>query len=306
MKSFTVDLQSLLTVVAVVVDADGALVAANAGFLRMLPAAVAQSAAPRVGRFFIQPSFTALLAMSPPAAEPAYSGLMTFGDYAGQSRTLRGHAWRTEAGLRVLAEYDIADLERQNDAILDMNRQSSVVQDSLARANLVLKQRAVENVEAAMTDALTGVGNRRRLDEALAAEINRAGRSGDALSAIMADVDHFKRVNDQYGHAAGDKVLARIGALLRSNTRLTDVVARFGGEEFVVLLPRATLAQAMAKAEKFRVALSANLIEPLPAPVTASFGVAELAPAESAESLLGRADAALYRAKQGGRDRVEG
>ena len=112
----------------------------------------------------------------------------------------------------------------------------------------------------------------------------------------MADLDHFKRVNDTYGHEAGDKVLAAFSDLLRRCTRATDVVARFGGEEFVVLMPATDLAQASAIAERIRGEFAACRVEPLPDPVTASFGVAQLAAGEQGPALLRRADGALARA----------
>ncbi len=227
------------------------------------------------------------------------------------TRTLRGRVWRTDRGVMVLAEFDIAELERINDAMLSLNRDSSVAQYSLSQANIMLKesnatmaQREGQFVADSLTDALTGVGNRRKLDQALAAEVGRARRGEGPLSAIMADVDHFKRVNDEYGHGAGDKVLAQFGAMLKSQTRTTDVVARFGGEEFVVLLPHTGLSLAVAKAEQFRQALALQTIEPLTTVVTSSFGVAELLSGENSESLLSRVDAALYRAKEGGRNCV--
>ena len=303
MKSFTLDAQSLLAVVAAVIDDDGVLLEANAGFLRLLPDAGAKPVGARVARFFIQPTFPQL--RSAPALDPdGYRGLLTIGDFEGKTRTLRGRVWRSPAGIRVLAEYDIADLEKMSDALLEMNRESAVAQHDLARANITLKQREARSVEASLTDALTGVGNRRRLEQALETELARVRRTGGLLTAVMADIDHFKRVNDDYGHAAGDKVLARFGGLLRSQTRPTDIAARFGGEEFIVLMPHTNLAQGAAKAEQIRCAVAAEPIEPLPRVVTASFGVAELAPGETAEAFIGRADAALYRAKESGRNRV--
>jgi two-component system cell cycle response regulator len=120
----------------------------------------------------------------------------------------------------------------------------------------------------------------------------------------MADLDHFKRVNDIYGHEAGDKVLAAFGELLRGCTRATDVVARFGGEEFVVLMPNTDLKHALATAERIRKVLASTRVEPLPDPITVSVGVAELAAAEQGDALLRRVDKALFTAKQSGRNRV--
>ncbi len=304
MNAFSDDLAELLSVAAAVLDREGVLLEANAGFLRLLPEGYPQAIGTKASRFFVQPSF-AMLNGQLAAGTEGYRGLLTLGDYTDKTRTLRGRVWKTDAGFRVLAEYDVAEMERINEAFVGLNQHSALVEHALAHDNLILKQQETAYAEASLTDVLTGVGNRRRMDQALVAEIARVRRGvGGKLSAIMVDVDHFKRVNDEYGHAAGDKVLTELGRLLRSQTRETDVVARFGGEEFVLLLPDATLEGAAAKAERLRVALSAQAIAPLPYAVTASFGVAELLPGEDAESLLGRIDAALYQAKQAGRNRV--
>lgn len=304
MKSFVIDLDALLTVVAAIVDADGVLLKANAGFLRLFPPGCAVPLGTQVTGFFIQPSFAELLAALDRDADEGYRGLMTLGEFTSKTRTLRGRVWKSAVGIQILAEYDIADLEKLNDAMLELNQDSSVAQHALARANVALKQREVRSNEASLTDALTGVGNRRKLEQSLALEILKCHNSGGKLSAIMTDVDFFKRVNDEYGHGGGDKVLVSLGALLKSQTRLIDTVARFGGEEFVVLMPDANLAQAASKAEQLRSALSAEPIAPLTKCVTSSFGVAELASGEDAESFLRRVDLALYEAKAGGRNRV--
>lgn len=303
-KSFAVDLDTLLTVAAAVLDSDAILLEANPGFLRLLPADHGPRIGTRISRFFIQPKFAALVKALDVDPAVGYRGLLTLGNVVGVVRTLRGRVWRSELGIQFLAEYDIEDLERLMETVLDLNHDSSVAQHALTSANVGLEKREEQIVEQSLTDALTGVGNRRKLEQALPLEIGRARRGGTALSALMTDVDHFKRVNDVYGHGAGDEVLARLGELLRSNTRPTDIVARFGGEEFVVLMPHASLVQALSRAEQIRVALSAETIAPLPTPVTASFGVAELKIEEDGESLLRRADRALYQAKEGGRNRV--
>jgi len=304
MKSFSNDLDALLSVAAAVLDPDGVLLEANAGFLRLLSPDLARPIGTRVARFFIQPSLAALAAATGKDGHPEYSGLLTIGDDRIKIRTLRGHVWRTTTGFRILAEYDITELETLTDTILDLNQDAAVAQHALTRSNVSLTQRQGELVEESFTDALTGVGNRRRLEQALAVELSRVRRGAGSLSVIMADIDHFKHVNDVYGHRAGDQVLARFGALLREQTRPTDVVTRFGGEEFVVLLPHTSLDQAMLKAEQFRAALAAHIIAPLTEPVTSSFGVAEISHEEEEQSLLDRVDAALYQAKEDGRDRV--
>lgn len=304
MSSFPADFAALQTIAAAVLDNDGVLLEANAGFLRLVPPGLTEPIGTRISRMFIQPTFAVLAATTARDGHASYDGLLTIGDYSATSRTLRGRVWRTATGLRLLAEYDIAELERLNEAMLELYQESTVAQHSLTRSNVSLTQRQGQLVEESFTDMLTGVGNRRKLEQALVLEVSRVRRGAGSLSVIMADIDHFKRVNDVYGHGTGDKVLANFGTLLRTQTRPTDVVARYGGEEFIVLMPHTNLAQAMSKAEELRAALAAQVIEPLTEPVTLSFGVAEFSREEEGQSLLSRVDAALYQAKESGRNRV--
>jgi diguanylate cyclase (GGDEF)-like protein len=203
-----------------------------------------------------------------------------------------------------VAEYDIDELERLNDKMLDLNRDYANAQFELAQTNLKLRQREAQIVALTLTDSLTGLGNRRQLQQAMANEINRARRTGGSLCAFMADLDHFKRVNDTFGHEVGDKVLAAFGDLLRQKTRSTEVAARIGGEEFVVLMPHTDLAESLTTAERIRAATAAMRVKPMPDGVTASFGVAKLAAGEDGDAFMLRIDKALYEAKHTGRNRV--
>lgn len=155
----------------------------------------------------------------------------------------------------------------------------------------------------ASTDALTGLLNRYGLAPLYHAERLRAERHGRALSLVLLDLDHFKRVNDESGHAAGDGVLRELATLLRHSVRAEDIVARWGGEEFVILLPECDETAAAALAENLRGAMAAHDFR-VPRRITASFGVAQLEDGGDLESLVARADAALYRAKTLGRNRV--
>jgi two-component system, cell cycle response regulator len=297
------ELQPLLAVVAAVLDEDGTLIEANAGFLRLACAEPKEIGA-CVARFFIQPDFAMLIGGRGGANGELHRGLLTLGDRLGATRSLTGRVWRVGEQVRVLAEYDVGELERLYATVVELNSEYANAQFALAQANLKLQQREAVILAVSLTDPLTGVGNRRRLDQAMVAEISRADRSGRKLCALMADLDHFKCVNDVHGHEAGDKVLVNFGVLLRQRTRATDIVARFGGEEFVVLMPDTDLEHAVAIAERIREAIAACRVEPLPDPVTASFGVAELVVGEQASDLLRRVDGALYQAKQLGRNRV--
>ncbi len=161
----------------------------------------------------------------------------------------------------------------------------------------------------ATLDGLTGLYNRRWLDERLGRLVNRQRRSGDPLSLLMLDVDHFKRFNESYGHAAGDHVLATVASVILRSVRPTDLVARYGGEEMVVLLPDTPESGARTAGERVRSEIAATPLtladgRALP-PVTVSIGVAELGAGMEGGALLRQADAALYRAKAAGRNRVE-
>jgi diguanylate cyclase (GGDEF)-like protein len=157
----------------------------------------------------------------------------------------------------------------------------------------------------ASTDALTGLANARAVQEALPRMLAQAGRQASPLSAVMLDLDHFKSINDTHGHQTGDETLAAVGHLLRRVVRASDLAGRWGGEEFVLLLPDTDATGAAVLAEKVRAAVAELVVPGLPAPVTASFGVASHPEhAGSGTQLIGAADAALYAAKAAGRNRV--
>ena len=171
-----------------------------------------------------------------------------------------------------------------------------------------LKQAMQDLREQSITDPLTGLYNRRYLLELLPRELVRAGRNGTHIAVIMVDVDYFKRINDSFGHDAGDLALRAIGPLLKQSIRRSDIACRFGGEEFLLILPEATSEGAARRAEAIRAAIKLlNLIHLGRAlgAITASLGVA-LYPdhASDADALLRSADESLYKAKDGGRDRV--
>jgi diguanylate cyclase (GGDEF)-like protein len=160
----------------------------------------------------------------------------------------------------------------------------------------------------AMTDPLTGLLNRRAFVEAMSREISRAARHNHLLSVMLLDVDHFKKVNDTRGHEAGDIVLRGVAEVLQRIARKSDLVARWGGEEFVAGLPHAAEAGARVAAERLRRAIadsSFTLPEGPPLRITASIGVAHALSGEPLEVIVARADQAMYLAKSRGRNRVE-
>jgi diguanylate cyclase (GGDEF)-like protein len=175
------------------------------------------------------------------------------------------------------------------------------VMDRLARALEALR-------EQAMTDPLTGLYNRRYLVEFLQREWIRARRKDSSLGVIMVDLDHFKRINDSFGHPAGDYVLTAVSALLRIHIRSSDIVCRYGGEEFALILPEASLESVRRRAEEIQAAIGRLDLRHGDAPlgrITASLGVA-LFPdhADGPDTVLHAADGALYAAKEAGRDRT--
>jgi diguanylate cyclase (GGDEF)-like protein len=161
----------------------------------------------------------------------------------------------------------------------------------------------------ALIDGLTGLANRRQSEDALATEISRATRFDNALTVVLADLDDFKALNDRYGHPAGDAVLRAFAGILEETLRDADLAGRWGGEEFVLVLPGTDNDGGMLLAERIRATLAGRAIltpDGAAAHVTASFGLATLAPGMTETELVAAADAALYAAKRGGKDRVEG
>lgn len=176
----------------------------------------------------------------------------------------------------------------------------------LARTRTLLEFKAYLDVceEAAFTDHMTGLANRRRFERQLEREVGRTMRYGHPFSLLMIDIDNFKNLNDSFGHDVGDDAIRRIGKVLREGTRGIDLAARIGGEEFAVLLVETSQEGAIEVAERLRLAIRALEI-PSAGQITASFGVAECPiDAQTANDILKAADVALYEAKRAGRDRV--
>ena len=178
---------------------------------------------------------------------------------------------------------------------------------SLEQESSDLRERVQREQHRALHDPLTGLANRLAFDERTHQEVARWERYGTPLSLLVLDIDFFKRVNDNYGHKSGDMVLKTVSQLLGKLLRETDFLARFGGEEFVALLPETDLAAAHPVAEKLRagVAECGFHFQGQAVPITISIGICQFRAGDSAEQVFERADAALYRAKEGGRNRCE-
>jgi diguanylate cyclase len=185
------------------------------------------------------------------------------------------------------------------------------------QASLETSQRQIEKLKTnlataeaqGLSDPLTGLKNRRGFDVVLASQLAGARNGAQPLSLILADIDHFKSINDRYGHPAGDDVLKWFAKVLSSNVKGRDTVARYGGEEFAIVMPATPLDSAAKVAAQIKAQLEAQFWQKPGAPntmlrVTASFGVAQLAGSEGTSALVARADGKLYEAKQAGRNRV--
>jgi diguanylate cyclase (GGDEF)-like protein len=196
----------------------------------------------------------------------------------------------------------------ETDARMNGKQQLAVTlsdQIALALSNIRLRENLRQQT---IRDPLTSLYNRRFLDESLNREMARCKRNGNAFAVLMIDVDHFKRFNDTYGHDAGDSTLRAISGALQRSTRESDIVCRFGGEEFVIVLPDANLEGATARAQRIvefvRVLEITHDGKPLPS-ITASIGLAMYPQnGETVKALIQSADKALYEAKGAGRDRI--
>ena len=181
---------------------------------------------------------------------------------------------------------------------------------SLSKTEISNLQHSLEAIRAeSLTDPLTGLGNRKYFDRSIEMAVQTALASGEPLSLLMFDIDHFKSFNDSYGHLTGDQVLRLVSMSLKQTIKGQDITARYGGEEFAVVLPNTALRQALTVADHIRRAVMAKELKKkstgeILGRVTISVGVSMLKPGDDTDSLIERADACLYAAKRNGRNRV--
>jgi diguanylate cyclase (GGDEF)-like protein len=222
----------------------------------------------------------------------------------------------TLAGCEIVSDVPLLDEERAvvRD-LMDLVRVGGDLEarvEQLQRENieLIMKNRVLAEVSA--RDALTGLYNRCYVMEKIESEMNRSLRHGSPVALLMLDIDHFKRINDSFGHAAGDSVLKSFGQVLRESCRVYDVPGRYGGEEFCIVLPETRIGNTTAVAERIRQRLAESRFDvgSDSVSITASMGIAGMdSVAEegivTSAALIDRADRALYSAKHHGRDRIE-
>jgi len=199
----------------------------------------------------------------------------------------------------------LGDTRAMQGAISTLKTRLDESQNEIGR----LRQEVERAREDALVDALTGLSNRRGFDQSINDCLTTLAADAVGPSLLMADIDHFKRINDNYGHMFGDKVIRALAQILRQNVKGIDTAARYGGEEFVILLPNTALQGALCVAEKIRHNVEKSRIRRTDnnqelAQLTISIGVASYIPGETASHFIERADGALYRSKESGRNRV--
>jgi diguanylate cyclase (GGDEF)-like protein len=246
-----------------------------------------------------------------PDARKSYSRLNKSIDACGLGKVVDAGAIVESTAEKIKAVFPVFEMEVDEDKHIEIletaKSELSALTTGLIQKMHVQAKDIQELEEQAGTDVLTQLNNRRRFWEILSQEINRASRNGTTLAMIMADVDHFKPINDFFGHLAGDQALKSIAACLKNQLRVSDTIARYGGEEFAIILPETTLDEALRVAERIRKASESAqiLLDGKPVTVTLSMGVAVLGQDSrmDAEGLIKRADEALYEAKNSGRNR---
>jgi diguanylate cyclase len=252
--------------------------------------------------------------------ETSMLALRTLQDIAGLANTAHADAHQFGATLSGFAAEGLGEILGNLKALIEnLVRESKKMAGRSEYVGLRMRESA-EKIEAlernlenairdSTMDSLTGVANRKSFDAAIRKTAGEAMNSGDDLTLLMIDIDHFKRVNDTWGHPIGDAVLRHLAQTIQQAVRGGDHVARYGGEEFAVILPRTDAKAALNVAENIRQSLARepfllDLTPPL-TPITVSIGVACYEPGDPLAEWVGRTDAALYQAKSGGRDRVE-
>jgi diguanylate cyclase (GGDEF)-like protein len=216
------------------------------------------------------------------------------------------HFYFYNSGKQILAfgHLDVDGIESLSQELVSANQELNNLMRQLYMKNQELERANEKITELTRTDPLTQLANRRYFDERIKEMYSLARRKSQPLSLVMTDIDKFKRVNDTFGHDAGDRVLVGYADMMKKTLRSEDLAARFGGEEFIILLPLTTLHQARVLAERIRTEIARHDFLENGHSVTASFGVSQLAADETIQQFIKRADSALYQAKESGRNQT--
>lgn len=291
-------LDPLRAVAVAMFDSNGDLIEANEGFRFTLNPEANDNAAQRIA----EPSFAALVNMQPDEMGLLYNGLISLNVGHGITRAFAGTIYRRNQLFLLAAELDISAFESLSSDNERLNQELDETRKQLSKRNHTL-QKLQEEIEALKrNDGLTGLANLKLLDARVSEEIMRWERYRRPLALVLLDLDDFGKINDELGREVGDELLQHVATILNGATRTLDLVARYGGQEFAVLLPETNEMGAMIVAERLRMDLEGQLILPLLRPLTASFGVALLQPDELRDAYYARAGRAVKYAKSHGKN----
>ena len=263
-------LDPLRAVAVAMFDSNGDLIEANEGFRFTLNTEAKDNAAQRI----TEPPFAALANMQPDEMGLVYSGLISLDVGHGITRAFAGTIYRRNQLFLLAAELDISAFESLSSDNERLNQELDETRKQLSKRNHTLQKLQDEIETLKRNDGLTGLANLKLLDARVSEEIQRWERYRRPLALVLIDLDDFGIINDEFGREVGDELLQHVATILNGATRTLDLVARYGGQEFAVLLPETNEMGAMIVAERLRMDLEGQLILPLLRPLTASFGVA--------------------------------
>ncbi len=297
MPSWAMDFHS---VAMAVLDEGGVVTEPNQCFR----AAVAELGADGAGARVARPDVMALMREEADPNGKLYTGSIIITDPSGGWGAISGNIYRLDEKLLIIAELGISAQQQRNGEIERLTRELEETKRHLGWRNQALVK-AQEEIESLLRqDTLTGLVNRKSLDERVVDEIGRWERYRRPLGLVLMEMDDFGGVNESYGREVGDELLRHVATILTHSLRTTDLVARYGGLEFAVLLPETNEMGALIVAERLRMDLESQIILPMVRPLTASFGVAMLLPGESRQELYARAERAAGHSKRNGRNCV--
>ncbi len=291
-------LDPMRAVAVAMFDSNGDLIEANEGFRFTLAPEPGHNATQRIA----EPSFATLINLQPDETGLVYNGLITLHVGHGITRAFAGTIYRRNQLFLLAAELDISAFESLSSDNERLNQELEETRKQLSKRNHVLQKLQGEMEAIKRNDGLTGLANLKLLDGRLSEEIQRWERYRRPLALVLLDLDDFGKINDEFGREVGDELLQHVATILNGATRTLDLVARYGGQEFAVLLPETNEMGAMIVAERLRMDMESLLILPLLRPLTASFGVALLQPDEKREDYYARAGRAVKYAKAHGKN----
>ena len=297
-------IHDMLTIAAVRLDLSGKVLECNPGFAYLLGMEPETVLGTNVSSKLVNPNFTDLLLATERSREAAYRGIMTIGDTHQNNRSLHGIIYRYSREFWLIAEHDLMNMEKLNATVLELNNELAQTQRDLVKSNQTLKRQEAKITKLMLTDSLTGIPNRRHFMRVLDREYKRASRTRSPISIAICDIDHFKAVNDNFGHDIGDKVLCTVATAITKKIRQTDFTARWGGEEFIIMFVDSDCNDANQMAERVRQTIEAIYFDSLKGNVTISIGLTHVLLDEPYEEAIKRADIGLYKSKKSGRNQV--